>query len=275
MGQDYDRVFRENMGQAFLPLTEKYCGFKVLEAEELDSKLQVTIDREVDFARMVKTANGEEFIFHLEVQGTNDQKMLRRMRLYHALLEEVYDKRVEQYVLYHGQVRPTMRTRWEPREVMRGFDMLDIPGIDFRKFLASEIPEELIMGIMADFQGHPPRAVMQLIMQKLFKMRSSGSDRDRYLRQLGVFARNKKLEKEFKEVLEVMPGYFNIQEDYLYQEGKAKGEEMAKRASALKMLKRGKLSEEEISEDLDLPLETIVELRLSLNHKGKVEKNKA
>ena len=120
-------------------------------------------------------------------------------------------------------------------------------------------------------------------MQKLFNMRSSESDRDRYLRQLGVFARNKKLEKEFKEVLEVMPGYFNIQEDYLYQEGKAKGVklgmvkgvEKTKRENALEMLKDGKLDNEKISKYSGLPLQTIVELRLSLKSNNNPNINEA
>ena len=130
MPNEYDRIFKENMEEVVLSTSRILFGFEVLQTRELTGKLQHTLEREPDFIRVVETRAGEEFIFHLEFQSRDDLNMLRRMRLYHALLDEKYRLPIRQVVLYVGQAKPQMRTRFEPEEVMSGFVLLDLHRLD-------------------------------------------------------------------------------------------------------------------------------------------------
>jgi hypothetical protein len=79
MSQDYDKIFKENIGNLFLALSEKYWGLKIVKSQELKDKLQTTLEVESDFIRWVETETGETFILQLEFQSQDDSEMLLRM----------------------------------------------------------------------------------------------------------------------------------------------------------------------------------------------------
>jgi len=60
-GNIYDRIFKENARELFLPLVEKRLGIKIVAYEALPEKLQKTTEREADFLYKVKTNKKEVF----------------------------------------------------------------------------------------------------------------------------------------------------------------------------------------------------------------------
>ncbi len=68
MGNDYDKILKENIAGLLLPLTEKYLGISIKDSRELKDKLQTTIEKEPDFIRIAQTDADEEFILHLGFQ---------------------------------------------------------------------------------------------------------------------------------------------------------------------------------------------------------------
>ncbi len=82
MGNDYDKILKENIAALLLPLTEKYLGIRIKDSRELKDKLQATIEKEPDFIRVVRTDKDEEFILHLEFQTQDEEGMIYRMQEY-------------------------------------------------------------------------------------------------------------------------------------------------------------------------------------------------
>ena len=54
-GNIYDRIFKENARELFLPLVEKRLGIKIISYEALPEKIQKTTERETDFLYKIKT----------------------------------------------------------------------------------------------------------------------------------------------------------------------------------------------------------------------------
>ena len=82
----FDNILKENIEAVFLPLVEKMLGISIKETIELKDKIQRTIQREMDFLKIVIDHEGRKFILHLEFQTTNDPNMIYRMAEYRAIL---------------------------------------------------------------------------------------------------------------------------------------------------------------------------------------------
>jgi len=82
----YDKILKENLEATLLPLMEELLNIRVITFEKLTHKLQVTLEREPDFIRIVETELKERFILHLEFQTNNDSEMVYRMAEYKAII---------------------------------------------------------------------------------------------------------------------------------------------------------------------------------------------
>lgn len=284
MPNQYDRILKENMGAILISLSQQYLGFKIVNSQDLPGKLQKTLEREPDFIKVVQTAGGEEFILHVEFQLTDDRHMLDRMRTYHALLAEKFKMSIRQFVIYLGRKRPTMRTTFDPEEVMSGFNMLDLQSISADRFIASIVPEEIILAILADFGNRSPMAIVRLIIGRLSQIDLSEAHLRKTIKQLGILSRIPKLNDYVKQALESMPFTIDITQDSWYIEGLEKGmaqgiekglekglekgiEKGKKKNSeevAIRMLRSGLLSDNSICDFTGLSFERLQELKKSL-----------
>lgn len=111
MSKLFDKILKENIAAVFPSLSKKLLGIEVASSEELKDKLQRTTEREADFLRKVITTNNEALIVHLEFQTNDDQQIIERMRVYHALISQRYQLPVKQYVVYLGKKASKMRTK--------------------------------------------------------------------------------------------------------------------------------------------------------------------
>ena len=109
-GNVYDKIFKENSDVFFLPLAEKYLNFKIVKTKTLEAKLQSTVEREVDFMRIVETADGEEFILHIEFQASNEPDMIYRMKEYDAMIQHIHHLEIRHFVIFLGPGKMTMKT---------------------------------------------------------------------------------------------------------------------------------------------------------------------
>ena len=137
---DFDKILKENIEAVFLPLVEKMLGISIKETFELKDKIQITIEREPDYLKMVIDQNGKKWILHLEFQTTNDPKMLYRMAEYKAILQRKYGIPVRQVVIYLGSEKPKMRTQLSEEEQITGFELKDIRDFPTQSTLPKGIP---------------------------------------------------------------------------------------------------------------------------------------
>ncbi|WP_299457304.1 hypothetical protein [uncultured Microscilla sp.] len=267
MSNKYDKIFKENIGEYFLSLSKIHLGIEVASSEELKDKLQTTLEREADFLRKITTPQGEQMIVQLEFQTTDEQGMVKRMQLYFAILQQKYQLPVRQFVIYVGSKPPKMRTHLKPDEIFTGFELLDLSQIKYKQWLDSNIPEEILLAILSNFQQTDALQVLKQIISKLIKLIDSPETLQKYIRQLAILARLRNLTVETEQTLEYMGLTYDIEKDAFYQkgikegrqeglkkgikegrqEGLKKGKQEEKVALIIGLLKSGKMTLQEIA----------------------------
>jgi hypothetical protein len=269
MANDYDKIFKENIAALFLPLSEKYLGIKITRSEELKDKLQTTIEKEPDFLRIVETDTEERFILHLEFQSADEDGMIYRMQEYYGILRKKYKLPVKQFVVYLGQRASSMQTRLAPEEVFTGFTLKSLREYDHQSLLSSDVPEEIILAILTDFEGNKAEDVLKSILLKLQAVSEQEITLRKYIRQLAMLARLRNLVQETQNQVKNMGLTYNITEDPLYQEGLLKGEEkgqkVREKSLITEMLRDGTLTVEKIASLAKVPVDYVKQVAGELN----------
>jgi len=264
LAHEYDKILKENIASLLLPLTEKYLGIKIKDSRELKDKLQTTIEKEPDFIRIVRTDQEEEFILHIEFQTQDEEGMIYRMQEYYGLLRRKHQLPVRQFVIYLGQKPSRMQTQLVPEEIFTGFTLKSLRDYWYENLLDSQVPEEIILAILSDFNKQKP---VEVIRQILSKLKGIGTDEitlRRYIRQLSVLARLRNLTKETQKQIQDMGLTYNITEDYLYQEGLTKGRKQEKEELVVEMLKDGTLTIEKIASLAKVSVERVRQIAQAL-----------
>jgi hypothetical protein len=264
LANDYDKILKENIAALLLPLTEKYLNIKIIDSRELKDKLQTTIEKEPDFIRVVKTDINEEFILHLEFQTQDEEGMIYRMQEYYGLLRRKHQLPVKQFVIYLGAKASKMQTQLAPEEVFTGFHLRSLRDYSYQSLLESQIPEEIILAILSDFNKQKPGEVIRQILNRLQRIGIDEITLRKYIRQLSMLARLRNLTKETQKQIQDMGLTYNITEDYLYQEGMSKGREEERRGLIIKMLKDNTLSIEKIAEFADVAIDYVKQIEKEL-----------
>jgi hypothetical protein len=226
-----------------LPLTEKYLGIRIKDSRELKDKLQTTIEKEPDFIRIVRT-DAEEFILHIEFQTQDEEGMIYRMQEYYGLLRRKHGLPVKQFVIYLGKKASKMQTKLAPEETFTGFDLKSIHDYAYVSLLDSQNPEEIFLAVLSDFKKQKPAEIIRQILNKLKETGVEEIRLRKYIRQLAVL---RNLTKETHKQIRDMGLTYNITEDYLYQEGLAKGQKAKEEELLIEMLKDGTWSVEKIA----------------------------
>jgi predicted transposase/invertase (TIGR01784 family) len=259
MSNKYDKIFKENIGEYFLSLSKKHLGIDIAESEELKDKLQTTLEREADFLRKVTTPQGTQMIVQLEFQTTDEHGMAERMQLYFAMLRQKYRLPVRQFVIYVGNRSPNMRTTLQADEIFTGFELLDLSQIGYEHWLQSNIPEEILLTVLGNFQDDDALVVLKQIISKLVKLIDHPITLKKYVRQLMILARLRSLTVETEQTLESMGLTYDIEKDAFYKRGVVKGKKEGKQEGikegiqeektymVVGLLKSGKMTLQEIA----------------------------
>ena len=129
-GNLYDKIFKENAEEIFIPLVEQRLGIKIKHFKQYKEKMQTTIEREMDFFYKVETEDGEIFILHLEFQTEDELDFVYRVGEYHGIALRKKKMKIRHIVVYLGTGKPKMRTELKPEEVYTGFDLININELD-------------------------------------------------------------------------------------------------------------------------------------------------
>jgi hypothetical protein len=265
---EYDKVIKENIEAILLTLSHKLLGFTIHNPRELADKLQITLEREVDFVKLVTMEDGSDVILHLEFQTNDDSRMIYRMAEYRAILQRKYEIPVKQFVIYLGTADPKMRTTLLPEEEIKGFVLKDIHKLPLNEILESDVPEEIVLSILTDYPLADAEVVIGKIIQKLKNVAQDEASLKKSLQQLVTLSRMRKLEQETEKQVEAMPITYDIETDYLYNKGIAKGLERGiekqTQAFVLNLLSETDMSIEQIAKVADVSASMVMELKKNL-----------
>ena len=259
MANEYDRIIKENIEAVILPLSDKLFGIRPEMMEEITVDLHLTLERKPDVTRKITDKDAQESILHVEFQVSDEAEMVLRMQTYRALLQEIHQLPVRQFVVYLGQKEPIMKT--SIAELITSdnnnfrFELINIHHYDYERLLSSDIPEEILLAILGDFKNESPERVVANIIERLQVTSQDVSKLQRYVRQLVVMAKLRNLQDNTLQTIEKMPIEFDIETDVIYQRGKKegiekgieKGVEKNRDGMIMEMLRDGALSLEKIA----------------------------
>ena len=222
----YDKIIKENLEAILLPLAELLLGIQIQSTKKLTIKLQTTLEREPDFIREVNTPKGECFVLHLEFQRDDEAHMLYRMKEYEAILSRKFRIPIKQFVVYLGEGKSKMQSQLREEEVFRGFQLLNISSMDVEKLLEKEVPEAIILAILANYEPTKSQEILKRILKQLKRISQNETQLRKYLIHLQQLSRLRNLVEQTAKSIQEMPITYDIKKDFLYK----KGEEQAKRA---------------------------------------------
>ncbi len=246
----YDRIFKENAKYLFIPLIKQELGITIETYTVLPEKITKTVEREMDFLYLINEKSKDKFILHLEFQSKNDKEMPYRMARYHGLAFAKHKIPIKHVVIHLGSDKPSMRNKLSPKEIFRGFDIINIHSIDAEKLLESQVPEIIIMALLAAYPQRETEVVLRYIVRKLKIVCKSEKDLDRYLTQLLFFSRLRNLEDETTKIVQNMPIRYDISKDALYLRGIREEKERASKKMEEEMARLAKEKEEEMEKEI-------------------------
>ncbi|MDJ1479141.1 hypothetical protein QNI16_01520 [Cytophagaceae bacterium YF14B1] len=272
-GNQYDKIFKENLESVTLALIEKVLHIQVASYEKMPQELQRTLERKPDQLLKITDKQGDTFLLQLEFQLADEDKMVDRMLEYRAILNRKYDLDIRQYVLFLSDQVPQMSTRIEKENLIFSFYLIQLSQINYELFLSSDKGDEIVFAVLGNFGDTTPEEAAGLIVQRLNQTSPSQLERERHLQQLRVLANLRKLTPFVEIMIESISQYIREEDDFLFkkgqlkgkEEGKLEGEQKGKTEAILKFLKDNILTTQQLASYFDVTEEFVEGLRKSLN----------
>ncbi|GAB2557286.1 RpnC/YadD family protein [Spirosoma areae] len=179
--------------------------------------IQHTKERKPDVLKKIKDMQGKIFVLHLEFQLVDEPGMVYRMADYHIMLARKYKIPIRQYVLFLGSGIPKMETRYESELMRYEFPLIAFTNLDYHTFLESEQPEEVILGVLADFKGESPETVLHQIIQRVEETTRGDLALKRYFSQLRVLAQLRNLGQTLRDLaMDSITKFVSVEKDAAY-----------------------------------------------------------
>jgi predicted transposase YdaD len=282
-GNAFDKIMKEIIEKVFRPLVEQRFGIKIVKSTPLKEKMQTTIELEMDFFYEIETETGEIFILHLEFESGDNPEMVYRVGEYHGLALRRSKLPIRHVVIYLGANSPKMRTQLKPEEVYAGFDLLNVNALDTTELLSSQIPEVVLMAVLSNYELSDAERVLRQIVEKLKKIIKNKRVLRKYIIQLMMLSRLRKIEALTIKISEEMPIHIDYETDTLYLRGTEKGlekglekgreegreEEREKKNAAFvrSLLMNSDFTDDKIALMADVGLDYVQKIKLELNKK--------
>ena len=193
--------------------------------EELPDDIQHTKERKPDTLKKVTDDNGNTFVLQIEFQVKDEDEMVYRMGEYYFMLERKYKLPVKQFVIFLGTEIPKMPTELDRERLKFSYPLVSFSVLDYHIFLNSNKPEEIILGILADFKGENPENALKQILVRVKETTKGDFSLNRYFNQLRVLAQLRNLELNLKNAMDSIAEYIKEERDVLFLRGLDKGQQ--------------------------------------------------
>ncbi|MEZ0482951.1 hypothetical protein [Fibrella aquatica] len=216
----YDKIFKENIEAVIPGLMQTVLGIMAIASEELPDDIQHTKERKPDVLKRITDSQGNTYVLQIEFQVADEPQMVYRMAEYYVMLARKYELPVEQYVIYLGASIPQMPTFLDRKHMKFDFLLISFVDLDYHLFLSSTRPEEVVLGVLADFKGDSPEKALVQIVRRIEETTTGDFPLRRYFKQLQVLAQLRKLENKLKEVImDSISKFVSLERDVAYMIG--------------------------------------------------------
>jgi hypothetical protein len=222
----YDKIFKENIEAVIPSLMQNVLGITAVSSEELPDDIQHTKERKPDVLKKITDSQGDTYILQIEFQVADEPMMVYRMAEYYVMLARKYGIQVEQYVIYLGASKPQMPTQLDSGRMTFSFRLITFGDLDYRIFLKSMRPEEVVLGVLADFKGDSPNKALGQIVRRLEETTTGDFPLKKYFKQLRVLAQLRNLGENLKDItMDSIAKFVSIENDAAYMIGREQEKE--------------------------------------------------
>ena len=215
----YDKIFKENIEAVISSIMQNVLEITAVSMEELPDDIQHTKERKPDVLKKVTDTKGDTFVLQIEFQVRDEPKMVYRMAEYFIMLERKYELPVKQFVIFLGSDNPKMPTELDMEMLKFKYPLVSLSTLDYHIFLNSDKPEEIILGILANFKGENPENALKQILVRIKETTKGDFSLNRYFNQLRVLAQLRNLELNLKNAMDSISEYIKEERDVLYLRG--------------------------------------------------------
>lgn len=222
----YDKIFKENIEAVISSIMQNVLDITAVSMEELPDDIQHTKERKPDILKKVTDTKGDTFVLQIEFQLANDEEMIYRMNEYKAMLIRKYRLPVCQYVIFLGKGKPKMETQLKNVGLSFEYNLLAINSVDYKLFLKSDRPEEIVLSVLANFDKETSEDALKRIISRLEETTNGDLALKRYFNQLRILAQLRRLEQKLKViVMDSIAKYIDEEKDVAYLVGREKEQE--------------------------------------------------
>ncbi|PWK26992.1 hypothetical protein LV89_01804 [Arcicella aurantiaca] len=218
----YDKIFKENIEAVISSIMQNILEITAVSVEELPDDIQHTKERKPDTLKKITDDKGNTFVLQIEFQVKNEDEMVYRMLDYYGMLERKYKLPVKQFVIFLGADKLTMPTELNRERLKFSYPLVSLSTLDYHIFLKSDKPEEIILGILANFKGENPENALKQILIRVKETTEGDFSLNRYFNQLRVLAQLRNLELNLKNAMDSIAEYIKEERDVLYLRGQEK-----------------------------------------------------
>ncbi|MEA5258655.1 hypothetical protein VB264_12735 [Arcicella aquatica] len=215
----YDKIFKENIEAVISSIMQNILKITAVSVEELPDDIQHTKERKPDVLKKLTDIKGNTFVLQIEFQVKDEPEMIYRMGEYHFMLERKYKIPVKQFVIFLGSDNPKMPTELDREHLKFSYPLVSLSTVDYHIFLNSNKPEEIILGILANFKGENPENALKQILIRVKETTKGDFSLNRYFNQLRVLAQLRNLELNLKNAMDSIAEYIKEERDVLYLRG--------------------------------------------------------
>jgi hypothetical protein len=215
----YDKIFKENIEAVISSIMQNVLEITAVSMEELPDDIQHTKERKPDVLKKVTDNKGDTYVLQIEFQVKDEPEMIYRMGEYNFMLERKYKIPVKQFVIFLGADEPKMPTELDRERLKFSFPLVALSELDYHIFLKSNKPEEVVLSILASFEGEKPENALKQIINRVKETTKGDFSLNRYFNQLRVLAQLRNLELNLKNAMDSIVEYIKEERDVLYLRG--------------------------------------------------------
>jgi hypothetical protein len=244
----YDKIFKENIEAVISSIMQNVLEITAVSMEELPDDIQHTKERKPDTLKKITDDKGNTFILQIEFQVKDEDEMVYRMGEYYFMLERKYKLPVKQFVIFLGADNPKMQTELDRERLKFSYPLVSLSALDYHIFLNSDKPEEIILGILANFKGENPENALKQILVRVKETTKGDFSLNRYFNQLRVLAQLRNLEINLKNAMDSIAEYIKEERDVLFLRGLDKGQQTEQMKVVTNLIQKLNLPFEQIAD---------------------------
>ncbi len=229
-GNKFDKILKENL-EAMVPvLFRKVLKIKIDRTENLPQiRNQITKESEPDFLKMAFSGEYPKgFLLQIDFESKDERATDARMLEYLGVAFRKYRLPVDLHLVYLPKGKPRYFTgKIKFFGLNYEYPIHVLSEIDYREFLSSDVPEDVLMAIFADPGGLSATEILRLIVEKLARLKGKSTELNKFINQLKVFSiiRNLQLEtqKQVDNMIDKLEFAKAVRADNWFQMGAQEG----------------------------------------------------